>query len=236
MCFHYSMSQVAQNLENRYNAPFAQGAGFEPVHHASGFNYPAMPVVTANPEPTVQLFRWGLIPRWTSDQTQADKMRGMTLNARSETIFEKPSFRGSVRFQRCLVPADGFFEWQTIGEKKIPWFIRLKNQELFSFGGLWEKWNSPEGIILFTFSIVTTDANPMMAEIHNSKKRMPLIFHPDEEKRWLDRSLSIEQIKELMVPFPESEMSAWTISKMITARGVNTNTPEVKKPYSWRLP
>ena len=236
MCFHYSMSQVAQNLENRYNAPFASGAGFEPVHHANGFNFPTMPVVTAHPDPALQLFTWGLIPRWTSDRTQADKIRTMTLNARSESIFEKPSFRGSVRFHRCLVPADGFFEWQTVGEKKIPWFIRLKEQEIFSFGGLWEKWNSPEGGTVVTFSIVTTDANPMMAEIHNSKKRMPLIIHPDDEKNWLNGSLTSDQVKELMVPYPESEMTAWTISKMITARGVNTNTPEVKKPFSWHLP
>jgi putative SOS response-associated peptidase YedK len=235
MCFHYSMSQVAQNLENRYNAPFAQGAGFEPQHHANGFNFPAMPVVIANPVTAIELFTWGLIPAWTSDFTQADKMRAMTLNARSETAFEKPSFRKSIATHRCLVPADGFFEWQTIGEKKIPWFIKTKDREIFSFGGIWEKWNSPDGDSLFTFSILTTDANVLMADIHNSKKRMPLILRPDDEKSWLDSSLSGEAVQQLMVPFPESEMTAWTISRMITARGVNTNSPEVKKPFSWSL-
>ena len=236
MCFHYSMSQVAQNLENRYNAPFAHGAVFEPTHHANGFNFPAMPVIKANPFPAIELFTWGLIPAWTGDMTQADKMRAMTLNARSETAFEKPSFRKSITYQRCLIPADGFFEWQTIGDKKIPWFIKIRDTEIFSFGGIWEKWNAPEGDTMFTFSILTTDANVLMANIHNSKKRMPLILHPEDENNWLDPGLSKEVIQQMLVPYPESEMSAWTISKMITTRGVNTNTPEVKKPYAWISP
>jgi putative SOS response-associated peptidase YedK len=233
MCFHYSMSQVAQNLENRYNAPFTKGSDFQSVHHVSGFSFPLMPVVTNVSEPEIRLYHWGLIPSWTQNAEQAGQMRAMTLNARSETVFEKPSFRKSVQSRRCLVPADGFFEWQAVGSKRIPWFIRVKEQETFSFGGIWDQWKNEEGEVLFTFSVLTTDANPMMAEIHNTKRRMPLILPPQAESRWLDHSVSPENIMQLMVPFPEERLESWTISKLITTRGANTNTPEVKTPFSW---
>jgi putative SOS response-associated peptidase YedK len=233
MCFHYSMSQVAQNLENRYNAPFTKGFTFEPVHHASGFSFPMMPVVTADPEPEIRLVQWGLVPSWTQNAEQAGEMRAMTLNARSETVFEKPSFRKSIQSRRCLVPADGFFEWQAVGNKRIPWYIRSKDQEIFSFGGIWDKWKNEEGETLVTFSILTTDANPMMAEIHNTKRRMPLILPASSEAKWLDQSVSGDDILKLMVPFPEENLESWTISKLITTRGANTNTPEVKTPFSW---
>jgi putative SOS response-associated peptidase YedK len=160
-------------------------------------------------------------------------MRSLTLNARCESVFEKPSFRKSIVSRRCLVPSDGFFEWQTVGNKKIPWFIRTKEQEIFSFGGIWDQWENFGGDKLITFSILTTDANPMMAEIHNSKKRMPLILHTEVEDNWLDPSLPADQIKKMMVPFPEAAMKAWTISSLITERGANPNSPEIKQPFSW---
>jgi len=157
----------------------------------------------------------------------------LTLNARSESIFEKASFRKSILSRRCLVPADGFFEWQTVGTKKIPWYIKLKEQEILSFGGIWDLWRDSEGNPIVTYSIITTEANPLMAEIHNSKKRMPLILPAGEEKTWMEPSLTLEKIREMMVPFPESGMDAWTISKLVTTRGADTNTPEVKKPFRW---
>ncbi len=222
------MSQVAQNLENRYNAPFTKGATFEPVHHVNGFTFPLMPVVTAAPDPEIRLFRWGLVPAWVRDQEQAETMRSITLNARSETAFEKPSFRKPILSGRCLVPADGFFEWQTDGTRKIPWFVKLREHELFSFGAIWDVWKLPGKDPLFTYSILTTGANPLMAEIHNSKKRMPLILPPDQEMKWLDYTLKRDEIATMMAPYPESGMQAWKISNLITRRGANTNTPEVK--------
>jgi putative SOS response-associated peptidase YedK len=233
MCFHYSMSQVAQNLENRYNAPFTKGFTFQPVHHVSGFTFPLMPVVTAVPEHEIELCHWGLVPSWTQNEEQAGQMRAMTLNARSETVFEKPSFRKSIQSRRCLIPADGFFEWQTVGNKRIPWYIRSNEQEIFSFGGIWDHWKNEVGKSLNTFSILTTDANPMMAEIHNTKRRMPLIIPVSSEAIWLDPSISGNDILKLMVPYPEEKLESWTISKLITTRGAKTNTPEVKAPFSW---
>ncbi len=233
MCFHYSMSQVARNLENRYNAPVEKGHDFQPVHHANGFGFPVMPVVTAHNGPMIRFYRWGLVPSWTTDLTAAAKIRAMTLNARSETAFEKPSFRDAMAYRRCLVPADGFFEWQTVGNERIPWFIRMKEQELFSFGGIWEKWSHPEAGSWFTFSILTVDANPMMAEIHNSKKRMPLILPRGAEARWLNPALEEDAVRNMMVACPETELEAWTISRLITARGAASNSAEVKKPFSY---
>lgn len=302
------MSQVAQNLENRFNAPFVQATGWEPRHHVNGYSFPLMPVVmvggawtaiaagqsttvpagqqattagsppiiasagqsatvTGGPhtmppggqsattagshptittaeqpgsraagQPVIALVQWGLVPAWCRDPEQAEEMRSITLNARSETAFDKPSFRKAVASRRCLIPADGFFEWQTTGNRKIPWFITLRDVEIFSFGGIWETWEYPGSAPLHTFSLLTTDANPLMAEIHNSKKRMPLILPPEKEELWLRHDLSRQEVEHLMVPLPEEAMKAWTISSLITARGANTNTPEVKKPYSWAPP
>ena len=227
------MSQVAQNLENRYNAPFAGAASYTPRHHVNGFSFPMMPVVLENHGRELRLLQWGLVPAWTRDREQAGEIRTMTLNARSESAFEKPSFRKAIASQRCLVPSDGFFEWQSVTNRKIPWFITLKEEKLFSFGGIWETWEYPGEEPLHTFSILTTDANPLMAGIHNSKKRMPLILPPGNEERWLDQTLSREAVTALMTPFPEEAMKAWTISTLITARGADTNTPEVKKPYPY---
>jgi putative SOS response-associated peptidase YedK len=224
------MSQVAQNLENRYNAPFAGGASYTPRHHVNGFNFPMMPVVTTAPETEIRLFRWGLVPSWVRDEEQSASMRSLTLNARSESVFEKPSFRKPILSGRCLVPSDGFYEWQTVGTKKVPWFITLPGDKIFSFGGIWDVWKLPGKDPLFTYSILTTDANPLMAEIHNSKKRMPLILPAESEVKWLDHRLTRDQIADMMLPYPETGMKAWTISNLITAGGANTNTPDIKKP------
>lgn len=233
MCFYYSMSQVARNLENRYNAPVGTGTKIDPVHFVNGFTFPEMPVVPSGPVRSIRLFRWGLVPAWTRDEEQADLIRSKTLNARSESVFEKPSFRKPVLSGRCLVPADGFFEWQHVENRKIPWFIRIRDSGIFSFGGIWDQWSSRDGTIWFTFSILTTEANPMMAGIHNSKKRMPLILPEKSEEKWLDMSLPIEKIKALLVPLPENQMEAWTIGKLVSDKNADRNKEEIKKPTNW---
>ncbi len=174
----------------------AKASSWDPVHHVNGFSYPLMPVVTAAPEPEIRLFRWGLIPFWVRDKEQSRLLRSLTLNARSESVFEKPSFRKPILSGRCLVPSDGFFEWQTVGTKKVPWFITLPGNEIFSFGGIWDVWKLPGKDPLFTYSILTTDANPLMAEIHNSKKRMPLILPAEsEENGWISGSAVTKSLK-----------------------------------------
>lgn len=130
-----------------------------------------------------------------------------TLNARIETAFEKPSFREAMRYQRCIIPADAFYEWQHVGKDKIKYRIHT-DQEIFAFAGIWDSWQDWKG-----FSILTMPANPLMARIHNTAQRMPFILKPENEMKWLDpERVKPEDIKELIVPYPEEKMRAETLS------------------------
>src|SRR5690606_32352459 len=132
-------------------------------------------------------------------------------------ISELPSFRAPIKSKRCLVPADGFFEWMDVNKKKYPHFISLKDNSLFSFGGIYDLWKDPTtGREIGTYSIVTTDANPLMAKIHNLKRRMPFILSIEDEPLWLDKEATQEELNRIMKPFPEERMKAHTISKLIT--------------------
>ena len=127
----------------------------------------------------VAILRWGLIPSWAKDP----KIGVQCINARAETISEKPSFREAFQKRRCLVPADGFWEWETMGKKKIPWKFARPDGEEFCLAGLWEAWNSPEGV-LETFTIITTSPNDLVRSVHD---RMPVILGPDGAEDWLEK-------------------------------------------------
>ncbi|MCX6230318.1 MAG: SOS response-associated peptidase [Bacteroidetes bacterium] len=183
MCFHSKLSKKAQTLQHRFNAKFANiEIQFPETYNA--FQYPKTPVITNAASDKIQLFNWGLIPAWAKDDT----IKKMTLNARIETINEKPAFRNSVN-NRCLVLADGFFEWQWLDEKgknKQKYLITLADNEAFAFAGLWSEWaDKSTGEIINTYTILTTEANDLMRRIHNSKKRMPVILTADNETEWL---------------------------------------------------
>src|SRR5690606_30645533 len=156
---------------------------FQPsVYNA--FQFPATPVITNATPDLIQLYHWGLIPFWAKD----DGIKKNTLNAKMETIHEKPSFRNVVN-NRCLVLADGFYEWQWLDEKgkqKQKYELTLPNHEAFAFAGLWSEWtDKTTGELRYTYTILTTEANPLMSRIHNTKKRMPVIVAPDHERDWL---------------------------------------------------
>lgn len=175
---------------------------------------------------------WGLIPSWVQTPAQAAQIRSKTLNARAETVLEKPAFRQAVRRRRCLVPADGFYEWRAFQGKKYPYFIFLKDKSVFSFAGIWEEWVDPEtGEVIKTYSILTTEANPLLAKIHNTKKRMPVILPPAEEKAWLSAGAGEAVLRSLLRPFPAELMAAYPVSRLLTARAADRNTPEVQAPY-----
>lgn len=235
MCFFYALSKTAQSLANRYQLgdglDWPMEAGLSaPKYYVSGFDFPKMPVLT-NAEPDrLQVLAWGLIPSWVKTSAQAAEIRSKTLNARAETALEKPSFRQAIRQRRCLVPADGFYEWRTFNGKKYPYYISLKGRAVFSFAGIWAEWvDSATGEILKTYSILTTEANPLMAKIHNTKKRMPVILPRDEERTWLQDGLSAAELQALMKPFPAELMEAYTISRLITSRTENRNQPQVQE-------
>jgi putative SOS response-associated peptidase YedK len=206
---------------------------FEPVYHTAGFGFPQMPVITSESPNKVQLFNWGLIPHWVKSIEDADKIRMQTLNARAEGIFEKPSFRSFTK-NRCIVLADGFYEWMEYKKKKYPHYVHLKDFEIFGFAGLYANWTDKEtGELFHTFTIITTEANPMMAKIHNTKQRMPVILRKEEWKHWLEPNLSKEQVQEMLIPCDETKMDAHTISKLITTRGADTNVPDIKEPFHY---
>ena len=184
MCFHSKQTKSAQELEHRFDAKFEKAENYVPSIY-NGFTFPQTPVITNKDKNKIQLFNWGLIPHWAKD----DSIRKNTLNARSETIHEKPSFRQVVN-NRCLVLSDGFFEWQWLdekGKKKQKYEITLPSNELFAFAGLWSEWvDKTTGELINSYAILTTEANETMSRIHNSKKRMPMILSRDNERRWIN--------------------------------------------------
>ena len=209
MCNHYNISKPKKKTGIE---------GFEPQYHANGFDFPKLPVVLSDGQP--HLVNWGLVPSWVKEWDQAKELRVNTLNARSETVKEKPSFRNAFNQGRfCVVLANGFYEWMEFNGKKYPHFIYLKDRPLFGMAGIWDIWlDKHTGEELKTFSILTCEANELMAKIHNKKMRMPVILDEGQEKNWLQ---SGEQ--NLMKPFDSHLMEAHTISKVITSRTENTN-------------
>lgn len=182
MCFHSKQSKSAQELEHRFNAKFDKTVQYQPSIY-NGFQHPKTPIITNLDTNKIQLFNWGLIPFWAKDES----IRKNTLNARIETIEEKPSFRNSIN-NRCLILADGFYEWQWLDEKgkqKQKYLLSLPNEEAFAFAGLWSEWTDQQtGEVIYTYTILTTVANELMAKIHNNKKRMPVIVA--NEVDWLN--------------------------------------------------
>jgi putative SOS response-associated peptidase YedK len=184
MCFHSQHTANAQALKNRFKARFQEEIKYSPSNEVNGFTHPNLPIVTNEEPNALQLYQWGLLPQWAKDE----KFQQNTLNAKLETIAEKPSFK-AVEFQRCLIPATGFYEWKWLdgkGKSKEKYLIQVENSPIFCFAGLWSKWIDPlSGILRGTYTILTTEANPLMAEIHNSKKRMPVILDVSAEEEWL---------------------------------------------------
>ncbi|MCC8154525.1 MAG: SOS response-associated peptidase, partial [Tannerellaceae bacterium] len=181
------------------------------TYHINAFNYPRYPIITADQE--IQLFNWGLIPYWVKSEEDAKSIRSKTLNARAETLFTKPSYKYSIRNKRCLIPVTGFFEWRHEGKQKIPYYIHLKDEKIFSMAGIYASWHDTEtNSSILSFSQITTEANPLMAWVHNSKKRMPALIHREDEKIWLDPKLTQKEIEGLLQPFDENLMTAYPIS------------------------
>ena len=239
MCFFYALSQTAQSLKNRYQLKLEFEFELEPElnnakYYISGFEFPKLLVITNQHPDRLQGFAWGLVPHWVKSESQAREIRAHTLNARSDTVFTKPSFRNAIRERRCLVPADGFYEWREVGGKKYPYYIYLKTREIFSFAGIWEEWTDRlTGEVLRTFSILTTDANPLMEQIHNTKKRMPVILPREREREWIKNGLGGEEIVALTKPIDDTLMDAHPISKLINSRSLNRNVAAIQENYNY---
>lgn len=171
-----------------------------------------MPVITKN---GLEIMRWGLIPSWTKDEKIGYKM----INARAETIYEKPIWRGIVKKQRCLIPANGFYEWQKREDGKQPFYIHLPDDELFAFAGLWESWNH-DGKAWNTYTIITTSPNTEMESIHD---RMPVILSRDEEQDWLFSDERDVQ-EGLLNPLGDRALEMHEVSKEVNIVKTNVDT------------
>jgi putative SOS response-associated peptidase YedK len=182
----------------------------------------------------IQLYQWGLIPHWIKDENAANRIRFRTLNARAETIHDKPAFRFSIKERRCLVIVDGFYEWRKVNKKKYPYYIKLVDNAAFAMAGIWDTWwNRKTEEVKNTFSIITTKANPLLERIHNTRKRMPVILSQEDHQRWLSTNLDRSDIDSLLIPFDDKQMDAYPVSRLITTRGTNTSVPGVLEKYNY---
>lgn len=228
MCYHYSLTAPDGEIEHRFTAKFKPEYVRDKVWHNDGFTHRPMPVITADEPDFINMYSWGLIPHWVKSLADAKKLSNQTLNAKGETVFDLPSFRSYIGKKRCLVLADGFFEWMHIGKDKIPHYIYLKDRMPFAFAGIYSHWKDPDtGEVLKTYSILTTGATGKMKKIHNSKERMPVILRPESERVWLKQDLMKDEINNLIMPLDDELIQAHTISKLITSRTESSNQERV---------
>lgn len=228
MCYHYSVTAKKEKLEDRFKVKFKPEYEHIPVYHRDGFSHKEMPIITADEPDEINMYNWGLIPHWVKTEADAKKLSNQTLNAKGETIFDLPSFKMYIGKKRCLVLADGFFEWMHVGKEKYPHFIHMRDNKPFAFAGIYSHWKNPvSGETLKTYTILTTEANTLMKKIHNSKERMPLILRPDMEKQWLKPDLIKDEINNLILPLEDDLLEAHTVSKLITSRTESSNQERV---------
>ncbi|MGD0518889.1 MAG: SOS response-associated peptidase [Thermoguttaceae bacterium] len=163
----------------------------------------------SNPQRELVLLRWGLIPGWAKDQSIGNRM----INARAESLAQKPAFRAALGWRRCLIAADGFYEWQGTGRSRQPYFIRFRDDRPFAFAGLWESWQCADHSAIDSCTIITTAAGELIRPIHD---RMPVILPPEAYEVWLDPAVeNFEKIASLLIPFSSPEMEAYQVSTLV---------------------
>ncbi len=183
MCYQTRLIKKREEIADRFNAVIEKFDEYSPTEFCSAFDYPKTPVITSKNTSKIQLYNWGLVPKYSQDIS----IRKFTLNARIETLNEKKSFKNVIQ-NRCLIIADGFYEWQwrnKSGSKKQKYLIGLPNNELFAFAGIYSQWTNYENSIYNSYSLITTKANDLMSEIHNTKQRMPVLLRKEDEINWL---------------------------------------------------
>ena len=205
MCGRYSLICI-DDLGTRFRV-------FDPMMGArSRFNISPgneMPVIVRSKKDEIALMRWGLVPHWTKDIRTAQR----PINARAESLAEKPLFRSLLAYGRCLVPASGFYEWKTEGKRKVPFYFHLPESPLFAFAGLYDTWKEPEGTTLATYTIITCEPNALLKEVHH---RMPVILSRANEERWLSPELiNPHDLPPILSPYPASAMRMVPVSDLV---------------------
>ncbi len=208
MCGRFTLRQPAERIAREFQ--LAEVPAIEARYNIA----PTQSVLAIRQSPDgreASMFKWGLIPSWAKDAAIGSKL----INARSETVDEKPSYREAFKRRRAIIPVDGFYEWAHTGNKKQPYYFHFKDDRLFGFAGLWEKWRTPDGESLESCSILTTEANEVLSTVHD---RMPVILDPEAYDLWLDEDERKQELrKELLCPFPGSEMIAYPVSTLINS-------------------
>ncbi len=210
MCGRYTLHHTSEQVAMRFGVTEVVSAPTARYNIA-----PTQPVAVitrqADDRRLLDAFQWGLIPAWAKDPGIGNKM----INARAETLAEKPSFRQALARRRCLIPSDGFYEWKKEGDARQPMHIRRQDGDLFAFAGLWETWRQADGEPLRTCTIITTTPNALMADIHS---RMPALLRPEDEALWLDtRETDVAALLGVLHPYPETEMEAFAVSRRVNA-------------------
>ena len=217
MCGRYSLATDIEGLADRFDFR-ATGLTYQ-VRFNIAPTQQVLTVINDGSENRAQLMKWGLIPFWAKDQSIGNRM----INARAETITQKPVFRQAFQKRRCILIADGFYEWRKEGKTKVPMRIILKSGEPFGFAGLWETWKSPDGEPVRSCTIITTTPNQVMEPIHN---RMPVILPDGAEGLWLNPNLRDQSsLQDLLVPYTAGAMEAHEVSALVNSP--KNDTPEV---------
>ncbi|MCZ6892070.1 MAG: SOS response-associated peptidase, partial [Chloroflexi bacterium] len=219
MCGRYSLTSDLDTLQLRFG--FRAGdLTYEPRYNVA----PTQEVLTVTGDGSenqnhARFMRWGLIPFWAKDASIGGRM----INARAETVVEKPGYREAFQERRCLILADGFYEWRREGKLRTPMRIVLKNGDPFGFAGIWETWKNPEGELVRSCAIITTVPNALMEPIHN---RMPVMLARDTEELWLDTgNKDTAELRELLIPYDPSDMEAYPVSDLVNK--YQNDVPEV---------
>jgi putative SOS response-associated peptidase YedK len=211
MCGRSTITKLKIEIQVRFDANFFSD-DVDRYHVLPNYNVAPtnlMPVIVEGEPRIIKLYRWGLIPAWAKDT----KIGSSMINARIESLHEKPAFRNLISSQRCILPLDGFYEWKRSSHGKIPYRIQTSDQEIFSVAGLWDQWrDSSNGEVVHSFTMITLAANEFMQQVHD---RMPAILNPTAESRWLDATIPTKEVLEVIEPYASDKMKMYRVSDKV---------------------
>lgn len=210
-----------------------------PNYHTTGYNHPYIPVLTNEFPDTPQLYQWGLIPFWAKDEQTAGSIRRKTINARGEQLYERASYKAAVKYRRCIIIADGFFEHHHYQNQKYPFYVQPANHHLLLIAGIWDRWEHPaSGNVLYTVSVVTTKATGIMEQVHNNPKlkeaRMPLLLDDDRKAIWMRAQAQPKPdwLNQVLAPVQPPALRVYPVAK-IRGKKATGNIPEVRRETSY---
>lgn len=212
MCGRYSLTRREEEVMERFGIEqlLVENEALRPRYNIAPTQM--VPVILdQDGQRVLAEMKWGLVPFWSKDPKKTKPI----INARSESIAEKPFFKQAASKRRCLIPADGFYEWKKVNKEKLPLFIHLNDKQLFGFAGLWDQWKGPDGEVVRSCTIITTEANDTMSPVHD---RMPVIVRPEHEKLWLDPEIKdIEKLRVVLEQLPNEAIDMYRVSTQVNS-------------------